>query len=162
MKRLFAWIVVLACLFESVAWPAIDQPREIDVRYVEGTDEILLANMHYLFPMDTTDKAVFGRSPSVLEIPYNRIVRLAYGQRVTFRRRAVLGIAAGFWFFFLKNRRQHFLREEYMDPGGTRQYVTFEVGKKHFWVLADIMQFRSGKRLDFLDQDAQFAAYGLK
>ena len=152
----------MACLFESVAWPAIDEPKGIDVRYVEGTDEILLADAHYVFPMDTTDKAVFGRGRSVLEIPYSRIVRLAYGQHVTFRRRAILGIAAGFWFFFLKSRRQHFLRVEYTDPGGFRQFATFEVGKEKFWVLTDIIIFRSGRRLDFLDQDAQFAAYGLK
>ena len=158
MKRVVALLVLLAFLVESPPLQAIDTASGVKVHYVSGTDPTLSRDKNYEFFDDNLEElAIFVGSKARLTIPYTKVTRLAYGQNVTSKRRVLFGLL-GVWGFFLKNRHQHFLTVEYFDPNGKRQSVIFEVGKDDFWSTVGILQFRSGRGLDYLDDNARRAA----
>lgn len=92
-----------------------------------------------------------------LRIPYESIVDLEYGQKAGRRVGLATGLAVisvvGALALFSK-KRKHFLTIGYMD-GGTEQVAVLELGKDIVRLTLPIVEARSGKSIEYQDDEAK-------
>lgn len=99
-----------------------------------------------------------------ITIPYASIVDLEYGQKAGRRVGAAIGTTAllgpiGLVTLFSK-KRKHFLTVGYKDAEGMDQVAVFELGKDIVRTTLPIIEKRSGKTLEYQDDEARKASKG--
>ncbi|HMF62006.1 MAG TPA: hypothetical protein VK595_16610, partial [Vicinamibacterales bacterium] len=94
-----------------------------------------------------------------LSIPYAGITELEYGQKAG--RRVGMAIMIGPLALFSK-KRNHFLTVSYKDAAGKDQAAVFELGKDIVRTTLKVMETRSGKEIQFQDDDARKSIGGGK
>lgn len=121
--------------------------------------------------LDTTDetqlimradkKPFAGRT---LEIPYEKILDLEYGQKAG--RRVGTAVATtvllgpiGLLSLFSK-KRKHYLTIGYHDEAGKEQVAVIELGKDIVRVTLSIVETRSQKPMEYQDEEARKASRG--
>ena len=121
--------------------------------------------------LDTTDetqlimradkKPFAGRT---LEIPYEKILDLEYGQKAG--RRVGTAVATtvllgpiGLLSLFSK-KRKHYLTIGYLDEAGKEQVAVIELGKDIVRVTLSIVETRSQKPMEYQDEEARKASRG--
>lgn len=97
-------------------------------------------------------KAVAG-----LSIPYDKITAIEYGQKAG-RRVAVAVLVSPLALF--SKKRKHFLTLTYSDPAGKEQAAVLELGKDIIRTTLTIVQTRSGKEIEYQDDEARKAGRG--
>lgn len=102
-------------------------------------------------------KFVFDAGQDKLEIPYDRIDSLEYGQKAG--RRIGVAIVINPLFIFSKKRR-HFLTIGYTDGDGKQQAAVFELGKDVIRVTLATLEARTGKKVEYQDEDARKSGAG--
>jgi len=133
------------------------------VRGVEGAKNIIgglldTTNPDYLVWTSTT-KAFHGK---IITIPYNRIIDLEYGQKAG--RRVGTAVATTVLFgpiglvSLLSKKRRHFLTVGYKDDSSKDQVAVLEIGKDIVRTTLAIMETRSGKKIEYQDEEAKKAA----
>jgi hypothetical protein len=92
-----------------------------------------------------------------LAIPYDRINEIEYGQKAGRRigLAIVLSPAA-----LLSKKRRHFLTINYLDGNEKQQAAVFELGKDIVRVTLASIQARTGRKIDFQDEEARKAGFG--
>jgi hypothetical protein len=95
---------------------------------------------------------IFQCHGQILNISYPKINALEYGQTVSRRYAAALLISP--MFLFTKSR-QHFLTIGYVDSDGQQQALVFRVGKGDIRSVLTTLEARSGRRIEFQDDDAR-------
>jgi hypothetical protein len=111
---------------------------------------------------DTTNEeaAVFtAKNSSPLRIPYAGVTELEYGQKAG--RRVGMAIMISPLALFSK-KRNHFLTVSYKDATGKDQAAVFELGKDIVRTTLKVMETRSGKDIQFQDDDARKSIGGGK
>ena len=98
---------------------------------------------------------VFQYQAGSLEIPYEQVNALEYGQKSS--RRLGLAIAVS-PLFLLSKRRRHFLTVSYVDDFERQQAAVFELGKKVVRTTLAGLEARTGLRVEFEDERARRAA----
>jgi hypothetical protein len=100
----------------------------------------------------------------VLRIPYDTIIDLEYGQKAG--RRVGTAVATtvllrpiGLLSLFSK-RRHHYLTVGYMDDEGKEQVAVFELRKDIVRTTLPIVETRSGKAIEYQDEEARKASRG--
>jgi hypothetical protein len=103
---------------------------------------------------------VDGKPPQsdCIEIPYQNVTHIAYGQNVRRRVGTTIGTSlflgpAGLLPLASKARR-HYLTVGYSDTNGQTQVVVFELGRDIVRPLLAIIEAQSGKSIDYQDDDA--------
>ena len=91
-----------------------------------------------------------GNKGSV-SIPYDTVTSLEYGQKAG--RRVAVGILVTPWALFSK-KRNHFLTITYQDQAGKEQAGVFELGKDIVRTTLKILEVRTGKEIEFQDEEA--------
>jgi hypothetical protein len=99
-----------------------------------------------------------------LTIPYAAIIDLEYGQKAGRRVGAAIGTTVllgpiGLVTLFSK-KRNHFLTIGYKDAEGMDQVAVFELGKDIVRTTLPIVEKRSGKTLEYQDDEARKASKG--
>ncbi|MGC8794364.1 MAG: hypothetical protein ACP5U2_13330 [Bryobacteraceae bacterium] len=152
-----AWrVVLLASILFAPGWPAgADEGARVE--YAGGTVAGLKARAGgRIF---TTDDRVMlvqtGRDR--LEVPYERINLLEYGQQVS--RRYALGVIVSPLLLMSKKRR-HFLTIGFRDEADRQQALVFRVDKSDVRALLAALEARTGRRVEFQDEEARKAARG--
>ena len=98
------------------------------------------------------------RQSDRIEIPYQNVTHVAYGQNV--RRRVGTTIGASLFLGpvgllpLASKARRHYLTVGYSDSNGQTQVVVFELGKEIVRPLLAIIEARSGRSIDYQDDDA--------
>jgi hypothetical protein len=92
-----------------------------------------------------------------LEIPYDRINVLEYGQKAG--RRLGLAIVVSPLALFSK-KRKHFLTVNYLDADDKQQAAVFELGKDVVRVTLASMEARTGKKVEYQDEEARKSGKG--
>ncbi len=148
-------------LFVAVAaWPADRGDR---AEYVGGTLAELPREAGRL---DVTDEHFlrFRTRAAAVQVPYENINLLEYGQRVS-RRYAraaalapVLGPSASL--LILSKRRKHYLTIGYADDLGRQQALVFLVGKGQIRAVLASLEARTGRKVEFQDIEARKAGKG--
>jgi hypothetical protein len=154
MKRLVA--AILAALF-VLSVPAEARLDSKKVMYVGGTVTSIKEGTEGL--SSTNDEKVFQFTykEAKLTIPYERINDLEYGQKAG--RRLGLALAISPWLLFSK-KRKHFLTIGYKDENDKQQAAVFEVGKDIVRTTLASMEARTGKKIDYQDDEARKSGLG--
>jgi hypothetical protein len=108
------------------------------------------------------DKPFKGKTFSV---PYNRIIDLEYGQKAG--RRVGTAVATTVLFgpigllSLLSKKRNHYLTIGFKDDADKDQVVVLELGKDIVRTTIPIVETRSGKKVEYQDDEARKSAKGL-
>ena len=127
------------------------------VEYVGGTVDALAG--HPAGTLDTTHgQYLFFRTRKLtLQIPYDRVNLLEYGQKVD--RRYVLAVVLS-PMFLLSKKRRHFLTIGFSDDEGRQQALIVCVEKKDIRALLVSLEARTGRKVTFQDEEARKAGKG--
>lgn len=112
--------------------------------------------------LDTTHETTLTFTPdkkdrTPLEIPYDQITAIEYGQKAG-RRVAVAVLVSPLALF--SKKRKHFLTLTYSDGSGKEQAAVLELGKDIIRTTLTIVQTRSGKEIEYQDDEARKAGRG--
>jgi len=109
--------------------------------------------------MSTTDEDVFlfqgCHRPDSL--PENQRARVWYGQRVGRRYAEAILLSP---MFLLTKTRKHYLTIGFTDSQGKQQAMIFEVGKGDIRSLLVSLEAKTGRRLEYQDDDARHSGKG--
>ena len=104
--------------------------------------------------VNTTSASVFrfdaGKKGTV-SIPYEGVTGLEYGQKAG--RRVAVAVLVSPWALFSK-KRNHYLTITYTDSAGKEQAGVFELGKDIVRTTLKILEVRTGKEIEFQDEEA--------
>jgi hypothetical protein len=105
-----------------------------------------------------------NKSDKVYSIPYDRIVDIEYGQKAGRRVGAAIATAVllspiGLFLLFSK-KRKHFVTIGYKDAEDKEQVAVFELGKDIVRTTLPILEARSGKKIEYQDEEAKKSSKG--
>ena len=161
MRSFLACVVVLAVVVETFATDSKG------AAYYGGTmttfngakdpveGSLDTTNEHALV-FAATDKAFRGKTFS---IPYGRVIDLEYGQKAGRRVGTAvattvllgpIGLVA-----LLSKKRKHFLTVGFKDDAGKDQVAVIELGKDIVRTTLPIVETRSGKKVEYQDEEAR-------
>jgi len=153
MRRAFLAILALPLLLKA----AENGNR---VHYIGGTVAGISHNCETLIDVRHEDvlELRFGRNAGAtsIRVPYLEIETVEYGLRVDRRYLEAVLISP---VFLLAKRRTHYLTIEYMADGH-RQAVVLQVDKADIRALLVSLEARTGKRIEYQDEDARRAGKG--
>jgi hypothetical protein len=168
MKRLVALAVVVSMVTPSLA---LAVPGN-GVAYYGGTvQSFITATKPIEGHMDIRDEEILtfvGKYKPFrgtrLEIPYKDILDLEYGQKAGRRVGAAIGSAVllgplGLFVLFSK-KRKHYLTVGFKDSSGKDQAAVFEFGKDVIRTVLVVMETRSGKKIEYQDEEARKSGKG--
>ena len=97
-------------------------------------------------------------------IPYSQIIDIEYGQKAGRRVGAAVATAilispVGLFLLFSK-KRKHFVTIGYKDNDGKEQVAVFELGKDIIRTTLSILEARSGKKIEYQDEEAKKSSKG--
>jgi hypothetical protein len=159
-KKLIAAIILLA-LCAEVAFAGLGSDK---TKYIGGTVSALKegaegkssAKDEKVFSF-VTDKESDKKEITKVEIPYDKIDSLEYGQKAG--RRVGVAFVVNPIFIFSKKRR-HFLTVGYIDTEGKQQAAVFEMGKDIVRVTLATLEARTGKKIEYQDEEARKSGRG--
>jgi hypothetical protein len=107
----------------------------------------------------TADEKVFSFTYKAgrLEIPYDRINVLEYGQKAG--RRLGLAIVVSPLALFSK-KRKHFVTINYKDEQDKQQAAVFELGKDVIRITLAALEARTGHKVEYQDEEARKSGKG--
>lgn len=149
MNRLVVSVLCLS-LLAPASLLALDGRK---AEYIGGTVAGLEEQSQGRF--DTTDEAALIFIPEKhreVRIPYAKITELEYGQKAG--RRIGVAIMISPLALFSK-KRNHFLTLTYKDAAGKEQAAVFEVGKDIVRTTLKVVETRSGKTVQYQDDEAR-------
>ncbi len=110
----------------------------------------------------TTDRVhfVFTHKGGRLAIPWDRVNLLEYGQKAGRRLGAAVATAVIVApvlapLPLLSKKRRHFLTINYVDEQGQQQALVLELGKNIVRATLASLEARTGKKVEYLDQEAR-------
>jgi hypothetical protein len=104
----------------------------------------------------TSDEKIFTftHKKEMLSIPYDRINTLEYGQKAG--RRVGLAIVLS-PLALLSKKRKHFLTISFLGESDQQQAAVFELGKDIVRTTLASVQARSGRKIEYQDEEARKA-----
>lgn len=125
-------------------------------QFIGGTTELFAQR---------TDGRLLTASPALrfetraktVEIPYERIHLLEYGQKVDRRYVSAILVSP---LFLLAKARKHFLTIGYTDREGQTQALVFRVQKADIRGVLVGLEARTGRKITYQDEDARKAGKG--
>ena len=128
--------------------------------YVGGTISAITEEAEGLLDTTTEAQLIFtperGKGPSVV-IPYTSITSLEYGQKAGRRVGAAILVSP---LLLFSKKRKHFLTISYKDKDAKEQAVVLELGKDIVRTTLTIVETRSGKEIEYQDEEARKAGRG--
>jgi hypothetical protein len=150
MNFKFFWSVLLC-----VGAFAGDNGNHVD--YVGGTISALPTKTDGFINTHGEDLFLFQTKGVTVQIPYDKINVLEYGQRVSRRYAEAVLLSP---VFLLSKTRKHCLTVEFTDDRGKQQAMVFLVGKNDVRSLLVILEAKSGRRIEYQDDDARRSGKG--
>lgn len=148
---------LVAVMLATTTLGAVDSKK---AEYVGGTISAISEQAEGLLDTATETQLVFtperGKGPSLM-IPYTAISSLEYGQKAG--RRVGVAILVSPLALFSK-KRKHFFTIGFKDKDGKDQAVVLELGKDIVRTTLTIVETRSGKKIDYQDDEARKAGRG--
>jgi len=103
------------------------------------------------------DELVFTTRGLQHRIPYTQINLIEYGQKVS--RRVVTAVVIS-PLFLLTKKRAHFLTIGFEDDQGRQQAMVFRVPKGDIRTILVSLEARTGRRVEYQDEEARKAGKG--
>jgi hypothetical protein len=127
------------------------------VEYVGGTISEIPAGCQGVAQTQDDKFFVFYSRGASWRVPYESINLLEYGQNVNRRLAAAVLISP---LFILSKARQHFLTVGYTDEESRQQALVFKVNKTDIRLALATLEARTGRRVEFQDEEARKAGRG--
>jgi hypothetical protein len=121
--------------------------------YVGGTVSAIKEQTEGIPSTNDEKVFMFDYGTSKLEIPYDQIVNLEYGQKVGRR-----GGIVSRW--VITKKREHYLTINYKDESGKQQSAVLELGKDIVRVTLATLEARSGRKVEYEDEEARKSGSG--
>jgi len=121
------------------------------VEYVGGTVAELSRSSAGLIDVTGDQYFRFESRSAVVEVPYESINVLEYGQNAS--PRYILATLSPL--FLLSKQRTHFLTVGYEDDHGRQQALVFRVGKGDIRALLASLEARTGRKVEYQDVEAR-------
>ena len=125
--------------------------------YVGGTVAALSQGSDGRIQTTNEIELLFNADKTKLAICWERINLLEYGQKVDRRYVAAVFVSP---MFLLSKKRKHFLTIGYEDEKGNQQAAIFRVDKNDVRSLLVGLEARTGRKVQFQDEDARKAGKG--
>ena len=154
MRKTIVMLLLLTLLFDPTAWAGIGGKKAM---FVGGTIASIKQGTEGTSSTQDEKVFVFEYKGGKLAIPYDRINDLEYGQKAG--RRLGLAIMISPLFLF-SHKRKHFLTIGYTDENDKQQAGVFELGKDIIRVTLASMEARTGKKIDYQDEEARKSGLG--
>ena len=154
MKKLWGFALLCCFLVHSVGLAAVGSHN---TSYVGGTIVSLKQGVEGTSSTQGEKYFVFKYKEGTLSIPYDHINDLEYGQKAG--RRLGLALTISPWLLLSKKRR-HYLTIGYTDENDKQQAGVFELGKDVVRVTLASLEARTGKKIDYQDEEARKSGLG--
>ena len=148
-RRLVALGLLLAFTSETVVWAGLNSKKAM---YVGGTIPSLTQGIEGTASAQDEKIFVFEYKGGKLSIPYDKINDLEYGEKAG--RRLGLAIVVSPLFLFSK-KKKHFLTLGYTDDKDKQEAGVFELGKDVIRVTLASLEARTGRKVDYQDEEAR-------
>jgi hypothetical protein len=125
--------------------------------YIGGTVVGLPSKSEGKLSMTDQEVFLFHTKQASVRIPYQKINTLEYGQRVNRRYVEAVLISP---ILLLSKKRRHFLTIGYSDEQGHQQAMIFEVPKSAIRILLVSLEAKTGRQVEFQDEEARKAGKG--
>lgn len=154
MKR--ALTLVLACIFtfDCVALAGLGSDK---TAYIGGTENQIKDGAEGQSSAKDEKSFVFQYKDGKLEIPYDQVDDLEYGQKAG--RRLGLALTISPW-LLLSHKRKHFLTVGWKDAQDKQHAAVFELGKSVVRTTIATLEARTGKKVEFQDDEARKSGLG--
>jgi hypothetical protein len=153
MKRVVAWTLIGTLAF-GAPLGAVGGKNAL---YVGGTMAGVAERTEGTLLTQGEEEAVFTAKNTKVAIPYKSITSLEYGQKAG--RRVTVAVLVSPLALFSK-KRNHFLSITYNDAAGKEQAAVFELGKDIVRTTLKIFEVRSGKQIEYQDEEARKSGLG--
>jgi hypothetical protein len=154
MNRSIAF--VLACLF-LLEFTAFGRLGSDKTAYVGGTENQIKDGTEGRSSARDDKTFIFESKNGKLEIPYDQVDDLEYGQKAG--RRVGLALTISPW-LLLSKKRKHFLTVGWKDSQDKQHAAVFELGKSIVRTTLATLEARTGKKVDYQDDEARKSGLG--
>ncbi|MGI8988984.1 MAG: hypothetical protein ACR2I2_05275 [Bryobacteraceae bacterium] len=127
------------------------------VHYIGGTLAQLPSKSEGRIQTTDSDVLLFESKSAAVRVPYRDINVVEYGQRVDRRYLEAILISP---LLLLSKKRTHFLTVGYQDGDGHQQAMVFQVNKGDVRSLLVSLEARTGRKIEFQDEEARKAGKG--
>lgn len=129
----------------------------VKMQVIGGTLSGVPAKSDAYLNLTSAEELVLRCSSAELRIDYHKINTLEYGQNVSRRYAAAILISP---VLLLSKSRKHFLTLGYVDAEGKQQALVFRVDKGDIRSVLASLEARTGRRVEFTDEEARKAGKG--
>jgi hypothetical protein len=147
--------VALGCLLLTLPMAAAEPGVKIQV--VGGTVSAISAKSGGRVDLTANDNLIVQCGKIAILIPYPKINTVEYGQSVSRRYAEAVLLSP---IFLLAKSRKHFVTLGYVDTDGKQQALVFRVEKGDIRSLLAALEARTGRRVEYQDQEARKAGKG--
>jgi hypothetical protein len=127
------------------------------VHYIGGTISALPAKTQGYVNTRREEVFLFETKGVTVQVPYDKINVLEYGQRVSRRYVEAILISP---VFLLSKTKKHYLTVGFTDDQGRQQAMIFEVGKNDVRAMLVVLEAKSGRKVEYQDDDARRGGKG--
>lgn len=154
MKRAIA--LLLTCIFalDFLAFAGLGSDK---TAYVGGTENQIKDGTEGKSSAKDDKRFVFEYKGGTLAIPYDQVNDLEYGQKAG--RRLGLALTISPW-LLLSHKRKHFLTVGWKDDQDKQHAAVFELGKSIIRTTLATMEARTGKKVEYQDDEARKSGLG--
>jgi hypothetical protein len=154
MKRAMALLLTCVFAFDFVAVAGLGSDK---AAYIGGTENQIKDGTEGTSSAKDDKHFVFEYKDGKLEIPYDQVDDLEYGQKAG--RRVGLAIAISPW-LLLSKKRKHFLTVGWKDDQDKQHAVVLELGKSVVRTTLATLEARTGKKIEYQDDEARKSGLG--
>jgi hypothetical protein len=154
MKRVFALLLACIVTFNCVAFAGLGSDK---TAYIGGTENQVKDGAEGESSAKDEKVFVFQYKEGKLEIPYDQVDDLEYGQKAG--RRLGLALAISPW-LLLSHKRKHFLTVGWKDAQDKQHAAVFELGKSVVRTTIATLEARTGKKVEYQDDEARKSGLG--
>jgi hypothetical protein len=129
----------------------------VKVQFVGGTLSGVAVKATVRVDLTSADNLRLQYGATALQIPYQKINTVEYGQSVSRRYAEAILLSP---VFLLAKSHKHFLTLGYVDSDGKQQALVFRVDKGDIRSVLAGLEARTGRRVEFQDQEARKAGKG--
>jgi hypothetical protein len=154
MKRSTTLLSLCLLILSFVAFAGVASDK---VAYVGGTESDIRDGTEGSASMGNEKEFVFECDDGEFVIPYDKVNDLEYGEQAA--RRVRISTALDPLRLFAKQKK-HFLTIGWTDDHGKQHAAVFELGKSVVKTTITTLESRTGKKVDYQDEDAKKSGAG--
>jgi len=170
MKKTTVLTLVICLVLNAPVMAALDSKKAAyhggttKDKYFAGAKAAVEGILNTGDEKDLKFEYTWEKTGKVYTIPYNQIIDIEYGQKAG--RRVGAALATGILlspvglFLLFSKKRKHFVTIGYKDDEGKEQVAVFELGKDIVRTTLPILEARSGKKIEYQDEEAKKSGKG--